>query len=274
MQFQAIWSLAQSKKPSDPTRFISDRRFSHQLRQVLELKQFLFEEKVKFNPKQLGAIELGPLNNLSYRALGRLPTVEEWKMLDEKLSALASYLNEDLRRKIRIRELGVFFGTLPIIFLLLAISSTLFYMSYSRFLSQGIIFNLCFLVSITAWTVSQGGLGACAYLGTRVAVQKAQGLSDSKLFKDSADITDISVLKVRVIQGLLFAFLIGLPLSYQALDRILKSLYTEGYNVSASDFAVILLPFLLGFSTNLVLVILDRSILSIQTFFGLPSAKR
>jgi hypothetical protein len=35
-----------------------------------------------------------------------------------------------------------------------------------------------------------------------------------------------------------------------------------------------LVPFLLGFSTNLVLSVLDRFVSSVQTFFGIPSSTK
>jgi len=253
-------------------RFVGDQRFGNQLNQVRGLKQFLFEEKVRFNPNELGSIDLGPLNNLRYWRFGRQPTAVEWQLLDKKLSALTSYLDDDLRRKARIRELSIFFGLIPLTFLLLAVVSIVFYALYPLIIkdSNSFAFNVAFLLSLTVWTISQGGLGACAFLGTRVAIQKAQGITESKLLRESADITDVSVLRIRIIQGLLFGFLIGLPVSFPGLNRIWKSIFENDYNVSAADFALILMPFILGFSTNLVLVILDRSVLAIQTFFGLP----
>src|SRR2546429_9897740 len=86
---------------------ICDERFIDQVREVQNLKRFLFEQKVKFEPSQLGSIDLGPLNNLRFGSRGRMATLEEWKLLDEKISILATYLNDELRQKIRIRELSL-----------------------------------------------------------------------------------------------------------------------------------------------------------------------
>src|SRR5215468_10768205 len=88
----------------DSTMFISDRHFCDQLDQVHKLKQFFFKEKVRFSAEQIPTIDLGPLNNLHYHASGRPPTDEQWRLLDEKLTTLASYLDDNLRRKFRIRE--------------------------------------------------------------------------------------------------------------------------------------------------------------------------
>jgi hypothetical protein len=100
----------------DSSLVISDRRFNNQLVQVQSLKNFLFEEKVRFNPEQLDSLDLGALNNLRQGQFGRAPSSEEWRLLDEKLSVLASYLTDELRQKIRIRELGLFFGPMPLAF--------------------------------------------------------------------------------------------------------------------------------------------------------------
>jgi hypothetical protein len=81
------------------------------------------------------------------------------------------------------------------------------------------------------WTIAQGGLGSCAYLGTRVAIKKAQGATESDLIRDSADITDINVLKIRIILGALFAFIIGLPVSFRALQMIYESMNDQTFSL-------------------------------------------
>jgi hypothetical protein len=266
---------------------VGDRRFIDQLDQIRKLKSFLFEEKAKFNPEQLQSIDLGDLNNIVFKENARAPSVKEWQLLDEKLTALVSYLNDDLRTRIRIRELGSFFGRMPILFLMLTVVSMMCYLLLDRAFSDqtSLIYNALYLTTIIAWTLSQGGLGACAYLATRVAVKNYEAAAPSTgatlvstgvaaALIDPSEVTDRNVLQTRVILGPLFAFLVGLPLSVRSLEKLIKVFYPSGgTELSTSDFAIILVPFLLGFSTNLVLVILDRAIISIRTFFGLPSAK-
>jgi hypothetical protein len=248
---------------------ISDRRFVGQLQEIKNLKQFLFEQKVKFEPAQLGSIDLGSLNNLYFSPSGRVPTSEEWKLLDEKISILASYLSDELRQKIRVRELSVFFDTLPLAFLLATLATVLYRFLYGGFLTKGtLLFNASFLLSLIVWTVAQGGLGACAFLGTRIATKRSEkGLIDN--FADVADVTDESILKIRIVLGCLFGSLIGVPIGSLAFDKMGSAIYDSTTNLTPSDFALILLPFMVGFSTNLVLAILERFIESIRTFFGI-----
>lgn len=134
---------------------ICSHRFIEQLKEVQDLKQFLFEEKAKFEPGQIGAIDLGLLNNLTFDLRGRSPTIEEWKLLDEKISALSSYLTDDLRQKIRIRKLSIFFGMIPLLFLIASMVILLFRFSYGAVLTKGTLsFNAAYLLSIIVWTVA------------------------------------------------------------------------------------------------------------------------
>jgi hypothetical protein len=259
---------------NDADNSIGDTRFASQLKEVQDLKRFLFEEKVKFNPEQIDSIDLGPLNNLRYRPHGRPPTADEWKLLDVKLSGLASYITDELRQKIRIRELGVYFGTIPLLFLVVAVAAIIYYFLYSKFLAiDSVGFTASYLGSLVVWTITQGGLGACAFLGTRVAIKRAAGASISEALQEGADITDRSVLKIRILLGCLFGFLLGLPFSALALDNLLKAMFSLPVELNASGFAFIVVPFMVGFSTNLVLAILDRCVVSIRTFFGTTDGK-
>jgi hypothetical protein len=115
-------------EPQLATEAIANERFIRQLDELRALKEFLFEEKVQFKEEDLDSIDLEELNNLSYSASGRIPSAGEWRTLDEKLTKLVSYLSDDLRRKIRIRELRLFFRTLPIIFLVFSVFSSMTYL--------------------------------------------------------------------------------------------------------------------------------------------------
>jgi hypothetical protein len=162
-----------AKVPTEitPNQAIADERFIGQLDQLRQLKQFFFEEKVNFKSEDLAAIDFGELNNLVHSAGGRVPSITEWRLLDEKLSTLSSYLTDDLRRKIRIRELAVFFRVLPLVFLSSSILATIAYTTilYTPAIT-GIqtLYTFLFLVTAITWLVSQGGLGACGFLGTSV----------------------------------------------------------------------------------------------------------
>ncbi len=259
---------------------ICSKQFIRNLDQIWKIKEFLFEEKVNIKPQDVDQIDLGLLNNLIYGRRGRLPTPLEWRMLDEKLSVLTSYLDSTLKHKIRIRELDFFFGPLPLVLLLLTAITTAIYFTYTLLVKSGSPAATAIFVSILIlWTICQGALGACAFLGTSVTgartVNKPTG--DSQTTETPIDITDPSVLKIRVISGSLFAFLVGLPFAYQALDALETAFFGPNpvsgpTNLSSASISwVVFVPFIVGFSTNFVLAVLDRIIEALRSLLGMAS---
>jgi hypothetical protein len=256
---------------------ISDQRFIGQLNHLIFLKQFLFEEKYSFKEEELNAIDLGILNNIAYGSHGRNPGASEWRLLDSKMSALASYLTDDLRKKIRIRELRAFFATAPLIFLFVSIASTIVITLQPLVIDKGNpVFSLLYLLCNISWSVSQGGLGACAFLGTSLIVKTSvdKSLADSTKNSELVDVTDRNFLRTRILLGALFGFLLGLPFTNIALSSIYLLLFSGGETPNMptpSSIAIMLTPFVIGFSTNLVIVVLGRIVITIETFFGIPS---
>jgi hypothetical protein len=266
-----------------PINIIRDKRFGIQLSELQKLKKFLFEERVPFDSEQTKAIDIGLLNNLQYRSwskASRLPSESEWRLLDEKQSLMASCLNDDLRYKIRIRELNKYFYTIPVLLLSLSIVTIVYYFLYPQFVPfPSALATASFLGSVIVWTMSQGGLGACAFLGIKVAMKDPKSAREAELPEEQADITDKNVLKTRILLGCLFAFIFGLPLSLNGLEGIrhflfpasavLTSTSTDSAAVKTSDIVWIVAPFMLGFSIHLVLALLNRFVASMRTFFGI-----
>jgi hypothetical protein len=223
------------------------------------------------------------LNNLAYSSSGRVPSISEWHKLDEKLAKLTSYLGDDLRRKIRIRELGFFFKTLPISFLAFTVLSIILYNNLIVLHSGASVNHLLWLVIMSAYTVSQGGLGACAFLGTSVITKTSllnetttqrntipqgdAGPRENTVPRENVDLTDHNFLIIRVILGTSFAVILGLPYSTIGLN-LFSDLYWYGKPVTTETVILSLIPFLAGFSTNLVLVILGKFVLAIEAMFG------
>ncbi len=258
-------------EPQLATEAIANERFIRQLDELRQLKEFLFEEKVQFKPEDLDSIDLEELNNLTYQASGRVPNAGEWRTLDEKLAKLTAYLGDDLRRKIRVRELGLFFKTLPIFFLAFSVVSTIAYLILPYFhLASGSIWRiLLWLIIVSVWAISQGGLGACAFLGTSVIARSS--IINESPSRENIDLTDRNSLFIRVTLGTLFAVLLGLPFSPLGLNVFIPLYWNHEILPRESDLVFSLIPFLAGFSTNLVLVILGKFVVAIETVFGLSS---
>jgi hypothetical protein len=284
-----------TRSDADPLSDISvcNREFISQIRHLRMLKRFMIEEKMSFSDKDIETMNLGNLNNFLYLPRGRLVTIDEWAALDKLSSSITSHLDtSELKRKIRIRELSLFFGKLPLIFLCLPVMSTGMYLLMPVLTSNtSVLFNVYFRLNLIVWSLTQGGLGACAFLGMSVIRKSAEDIdriqnpsdqvsTNNEISPQLADITDRNFLKIRIILGALFGFLLGLPLAHAALAAIYFSVtFTNHYidskflpaGVSVESVAWMVTPFLIGFSTNLVLVIFSRFISVIQTLFGIPA---
>ena len=264
-------------EPQLATGAIANERFIRQLDELRTLKQFLFEEKVQFKEEDLESINFAELNNLSYSSRGRVPSIDEWRKLDEKLAKLTSYLGDDLRKKIRIRELGMFFSILPIIFLSITVVSIILYNNLIILHSGSSANHIVWLIIMSTYTISQGGLGACAFLGTsvitktsilnQISPQANPTTQENSTPRENVDLTDYNFLIIRVILGTSFAVILGLPYSTIGLN-IFSDLYWQGNPVTTETVILSLIPFLAGFSTNLVLVILGKFVLAIEAVFG------
>jgi hypothetical protein len=186
-------------------------------------------------------------------------------------------LDEEQRRKIRIRELGVFYGSIPLVFLISAVAALIWYYVVPSGMDQGwraTLRNFVYLLGVSSWSVTQGGLGACAFIGTHIisrARRKSDPLSTSDA--DVGEYTNENYLKMRIILGCLFGLLFGIPAAGVSLNLLSPTLYPEDLKKIPNpfkdpDIVWLFVPFLSGFSTSLVLAILKRLISTAQALFG------
>jgi hypothetical protein len=155
---------------------VNDERFFDQLESVRKLKNFLFSERVSFDG-ETESISLGALDFIQFHAYGRTPTEVEWNLLDKRLTALAALLTPELRRKLRIWELRLYFRTMPLYFLASAIVAL--GVAFIFYDPGGIPVDVVWWHRVPAfgavvlWTLALGGLGACGFLGTALLNQSA-----------------------------------------------------------------------------------------------------
>ena len=251
---------------------ISDQRFVEQLDVIKKLKKFLFEERILLQSDILESIDLGPLNNLRFASDGRLPTEGEWRALDEKLAGLTPLLTPALGWKFRIRELQFFFITVPIFFMGMTVIATLSLALLMTFGSgDSPFFLVSYVIVFLLWTLSQGALGACAFLCVTATLYAFKERSVSGPLQQTIDVTDKNILGVRVVLGALFALLIALPIGGKSVLVVYQAFLAEHPVPTIEDWIIALLPFMLGFSTTLVLAIFNRIIAGISTLFGISS---
>lgn len=252
---------------------ISDRRFIKNLAEVKNIKQFLVGEKIHLEKNDLHSIDLQELNNFYYSKTGRAPTIKEWCKLDEKFVNISSHLNDEMRRKLRIQELGIFFKILPMVLLgvsMVAVNAAIILPSLIPNIDSLLRFFL-WLLYLSAWLLSQGGLGACAFVGTSMIMKQIpeRNSYQSPGAEEITDVTGRNFLTSRVLLGALFAAILGLPFVSKSMHSITNLFYQNEYaQLDPTCLAYILLPFIAGFSINLVLTILRRFVVAIEAFFG------
>lgn len=266
---------------------VNDERFWDQLSQVRALKRFLFQESVAFKATDLPHIGLEQLEAISFHTFGRTPNAQEWAVLDSKQSVLSSYLDARLRWKLKLSQLRVFFTTIPVIFLLIAVVALGLSLVRSIFFETppSHLAACVYSAGVILWTLALGGLGACAFLGTTMISESARvsGLlraSDANAAKPlntDFDLTDRDLIWTRIVVGILFAFLLGIPLSAGSVGYVEHQI--AGGNIMTvelnqqllQNITLTLLPFVIGFSTTLVLGVMDRCVATIRTVLGMTA---
>jgi hypothetical protein len=238
---------------------IRDMRFINQLATLTSLKTFLLNEAVQIRPEDVALFSFGRLYHLRHSDRGRLPTVEEWDLLDKHSQTLFGYLDEDLKRRFRLKQTANLIAGLPIALILLALLSLVF---AALTLDRKII-----LVSYFVWTMCLGAIGAMAFLSVNaLSIQKDV----------TFDLANQSLLAVRIVLGALFGVVLSIPIGFSAFVNFCESIALGDPNPGAANSvsafslqaALLLLPFVLGFSTSLVILVMNRLVESIAVFFG------
>src|SRR5262249_54307409 len=120
--------------------------------------------------------------------------------------------------------------------------------------------RVLFLLCVICWLAATGALGATAFIYVNAL---------SIQVDPTADITSLTLVTMRLILGALFAVMLALPFGYQAFHSFSESV-SSGERMTPTDTVLLLLPFIMGFSTPLVLAVLGRFIQSARALFGLP----
>jgi hypothetical protein len=246
-------------KPYYNPNAIGDMRFIQQLAALKSLKAFLLTEGVTILPEDAPLFSFGTLNQLQYREGGRLPTVEEWDLLDQRSQKLVGYLDDPLRSRFQLRQTANLIAGLPVAFIIVA----LIFLVFATLTSDRTLLLLAYL----SWTICLGGLGAIAFLSVN-----ALSIQTDVTF----DLTDKSLLAVRIVLGSFLGLVLSIPFGFDSFVAFCESIGraapdpgTPNTIVSVRlQAALLLLPFIVGFSTSLVILMLKRLVESIAVFFG------
>jgi len=235
---------------------IGNGDFISQLEKLRRLRSFIVSHNIKETTDQvstLPTIDLGTLNSIRYRDNAREPSASEWDELNRKLQHFYSLLSETDLRKFHFKLAAPMLKVTPAALVLFSILCL-------------IIPNIIIAVPAWAleaaffgWILTVGALGSMAFI-----LVNALGIQ----VDPTVDVTDRNATMFRVSLGALFSVILTLPFGYPTFEKFLQDL---GKTVDPKEGALLLMPFLFGFSTSLVLTILNRLVEGAQTFFGVST---
>ncbi len=244
--------------PPQSSNLIRDYRFAKELDALKAVRSFLIEQGESLTAAPPDALSLYELNLLDYSPRGRLPTLDEWQILERLTQFLFGHLSDSLRRRFRYSRLpwwivymaiglgGVAIGSLVLCTLVWGTGT------FSRIVPWYVV-----------WLASLGGIGSISFIG-----MNALSVQDDATF----DLLNTKLLVLRISLGALFGVVLALPYGFNSYVAFIEFL-TKGGDVSSNNALtlqslLLLLPFVLGFSTSLVIMILNQLVEAVQSFFG------
>jgi len=241
---------------------VNDPTFFQYVDRLKELHNFLYQEAVPIPESHAPSLQMGNIRALSFGKSGRPPTADEWNQVEAQTQVIFMLLTPVLRRKFLMSGTPSLVLWMPVYLLSIAVVSIV--VPVATF-NWGWLTTLI-LVFYLIWLGSLGAVGALAYVG-----MNALSIQDDITF----DLSSVRLITLRVVLGALFAVVLTLPFGYSNFIDFCRYLAT--YNgASTSDIfqqltaqaLSLLLPFVLGFSTPSVILILNQLVDAVQTFFG------
>jgi hypothetical protein len=246
---------------------ISDYYFMRNLNRLRELRSFLIQEAVGRPDVRL---EFGSLNQLRYATTsrGREPTKDEWTQVERLTQSLFQLLTPPLRRRFLLGEIPMWIGWLTAALALLAVATLVaaVVVQNARQDFNAIATTMPFYL---VWLMSLGAIGSVAFIG-----MNALSVQQDVTF----DLSNRRLLMLRIILGSLFGLVLTLPFGYDAFKDFIAAVISNkpvdpksGSGSISTPAMLLLLPFVFGFSTSVVIMVLNRFVDGLQAFFGKPT---
>jgi hypothetical protein len=259
--------LDETVAPNSVTR-INDEHFMSDLTRLRELRSFLIQEAVGVNAADGGTLDFGRLNLLRRNYLpdnmGRDPTEEEWEQVERHTRILFGLLTPALQRRFVLGAIPSMLAWLPLALTLAALAALILaIVSYKTDLLHLGSTGADILPFYLIWLMA---IGAIAFIG-----MNALSVQDDITF----DLTNRRLIVMRIVLGALFGLVLTLPFGLHGFLDFCRAVVdgkgdtnpAEAPAVTAQA-AMLVMPFIFGFSTSLVILILNRFVDAVQGFFG------
>lgn len=271
-QFSSV--LGTVSTPDDAARqdnvVINDEQFIRDLRRLKELRSFLIQEAINIASAEdeSNPLAFEGLNLLKYGYNGRAPTREEWRSVEDRTQVLFRCLTGPLRRRFILGEIPSWVSMFSIAMALLALAALMgaIFVPIRYHLKDGA--RAATLPFYLIWLMSLGAMGSVAFIG-----MNALSVQQDVTF----DLSNRKLMILRIALGALFGLVLALPFGFDGFLQFIVEI-ASGINPYAptsggrsnvtTQAMLLLLPFVLGFSTSLVIMILNRLVDAVQAFFG------
>jgi hypothetical protein len=261
-----------SKEADSEAVFVNDAQFITDLERLKQLRSFLIQEAININAEDSNHLSFGGLNLLRFRFDGRAPTEEEWVTVEFHTQMLFGLLTEPLRRRFILGEIPGWISLLPLGTAAVAIAALIgAIVSQNRDIFHFKTVGADTLPFYVIWLICLGAIGAVAFIG-----MNALSVQQDVTF----DLSNQRLMILRIALGSLFGLVLSLPFGFKGFLEFLLAITTDNSSASGAPTTTtfttqalaLLLPFILGFSTSLVIMILNRLVDAVQAFFGKTGA--
>jgi hypothetical protein len=276
----ATKSLDDSKSPNSEqcSTSIDDRRFFAALKLLRIIQETIVSHKATISDENQKNIHLGSLQTIRLapifirflprflkRHFCRPPSGNEWSDVEDKIIKLMYCLDEEQIKMVEIKHLsGVMLDRVALwllVFSIISLTASLALNKWYPVEPRPDWYFPAFLLCFTCWLATMGSLGSAAFIYVNAL---------SIQVDPRVDVTSRTLVIMRLILGALFSVILALPFGNQTFIKFSNELFKN--NMEMAESFLLLLPFILGFSTPLVLNILGRFIRSAQTFFGMTGS--
>jgi hypothetical protein len=273
---------------------IRDPEFIRQLKTLHELCEFIQRRGVKIPADKAGLLEFGRIGRLRGpswwgREQGRDPTRDEWENVEQRTQELRALLDDTCRHGFYIQKTESIL--IYVACVLVAVATVCLFVAISNGTPKPGRIPYCYIL----WLMSLGALGSVAFLA-----MNALSLQRDVTF----DMADKELLILRMSLGAIFGLILALPFGPVAFHDFIYRLHdihdiqataTVSQNnllhyIPASatasppmdvkpsivvGAAMLLMPFVFGFSTTIVLTIINRLVDAVGVIFGrLPTVRQ
>jgi hypothetical protein len=248
-------------------RLHNDRQFWLKKRLVQRNIDFLLDRNVPSDPGKDpsdSAYKLGNLADLKYAWIfGGNLTDKDWSILEYHLDRLQNLFTDDLRREWRLLQTKsklIYIPILLLIYVFVSVGTQVLWPLVGRY-SFGLF---------AMWISGLGALGALSFMSVN-----SLSIQNDATF----DLSDASLVGGRIVLGAVFASVLSLPFCFDAFVKFgvfVQAIADHcGGDVTfdAQSSAKMIAPLLLGFSTSLVLTILNRFVVAVASLFGVEPSK-